>query len=66
MVSSVAAHQGLANRSGFSWHFSSYDTGVIENIVSTDSQMVMNRQMDGCDAEGNAHTMAGGRSAITN
>ncbi len=42
------------------------DTGVIENNVSTDGQIAINRQIDVRELRVNAHTIVCGRSAITN
>jgi len=40
--------------------------GVIENNVSTDGQIAINRQIDVRELRVNAHTIVCGRSAITN
>jgi hypothetical protein len=40
--------------------------GVIENNVSTDGQIGINRQIDIRELRVNAHTIVCGRSAITN
>jgi len=42
------------------------DRGVIENNVSTDGQIAINRQIDVRELRVIAHTIVCGRSAITN
>jgi hypothetical protein len=43
-----------------------YRNGCIENNVSTDGQIAINRQIDVCELRVNARTIVCGRSAITN
>jgi len=72
-VETVFGRQGRNRRDNIlrqglpSVHFSAQpDRGVIENNVSTDGQIAINRQIDVRELRVNAHTIVCGRSAITN